>query len=66
MRSERRNVGVIHAELKSKISFSGVEESDVREIERMEDLLTSNVFGILKNLSAEAWASLLPAELVED
>jgi len=66
MRSERRNVEVIHAELKSKISFSGVEESDVREIERMEDLLTSNVFGILKNLSAEAWAPLLPAELVED
>lgn len=57
---------MIHAELKGKISFSGVEESDVREIERMEDLLTSDVFGILKNLSAEAWAPLLPAELVED
>lgn len=57
---------MIHAELKNRVDFSGVEESDLREVERMEDLLTSNVFGILKNLSADSWSPLLPEDLVED
>ncbi|MEX2442021.1 MAG: hypothetical protein WD492_00340 [Alkalispirochaeta sp.] len=57
---------MIQAELRGKIGFSGVDESDVREIERMEDLLTSNVFGVLKNLGADAWGSLLPEDMVAD
>lgn len=57
---------MIVAEMKNKINFPGIEESDVREIDRMEDLLTSNVFGILKNLSSASWRSLLPEAVLED
>jgi hypothetical protein len=53
------------AEIKNKISFPGIEESDTREIDRMEDLLTSNVFGVLKNLSALCWSSLLPVPVLQ-
>jgi hypothetical protein len=38
---------MIYAELKNKITFPGIEESDIRELGWMEDLLTSNVFVIL-------------------
>ncbi|MBA7513491.1 hypothetical protein ES705_05507 [subsurface metagenome] len=57
---------MIYAEIKSKISFPGTEESNIRELDRMEDLLTSNVFGVLKNLDASCWSSLLPEEVLED
>lgn len=36
-----------------------VDESNVREIERMEDVLTSNVFGIIKNLPISVLNAIL-------
>lgn len=57
---------MIQAEIRNKVRFPGIEESELRVIERMEDLLTSNVFGVLKNLSADSWEPLLPECLLED